>query len=310
MDGTATSIKSKIYTSARGIRLPSTNYWRENLEAYNLNLAIQKALKDVKLYTGKIDGRFGPKTYAALEKWIRNNKVDPSKWSNKRLRVAGEQLLYKLNKINPGLIDGLEGPDLRYAREIWDAKLVTTWRDKADEIATVAEPVKTTIIKPSGIIKPFHNWPLQKDVRKFFGAPGSNQVQLELPFPMVVAWDTKQVVHRFSCHKLVEPAFKRWLQRTLDYYGYEKIKELRIHYYGGCLNVRKMRGSKSWSMHSWGIGLDLDPDRNAFKTPWKKAQFSKPEYKKFIEFAYDEGLINLGIEANRDGMHFQAARLK
>ena len=76
------------------------------------------------------------------------------------------------------------------------------------------------------------------------------------------------------------------------------------------MNVRPIRGGSTWSMHSWGIAVDIDSDRNGLHTSWKDSQMSKPEYKKFVEFWYDEGFINLGKEANFDSMHFQAARLK
>ena len=103
---------------------------------------------------------------------------------------------------------------------------------------------------------------------------------------------------------------ERIWQRTLDYYGMQKIQELGINLFGGCLNVRPIRGGSTWSMHSWGIAVDIDPDRNALHTSWKDSQMSKPEYKKFVEFWYDEGAINLGKEANFDSMHFQFARLR
>ena len=71
-----------------------------------------------------------------------------------------------------------------------------------------------------------------------------------------------------------------------------------------------MRGGSNWSMHSWGIAVDIDPDRNDLHTSWKNAQMSKPEYKKFVQFWYDEGFINLGLEADYDAMHFQGSRLR
>jgi hypothetical protein len=79
--------------------------------------------------------------------------------------------------------------------------------------------------------------------------------------------------------------------------------------FGGCLNVRKMRGGSSWSQHAWGIAVDIDPERNALHTTWKNAQMSKPEYEKFVQFWYDEGAINLGVERDFDPMHFQFSRL-
>jgi hypothetical protein len=70
-----------------------------------------------------------------------------------------------------------------------------------------------------------------------------------------------------------------------------------------------MRGGSSWSMHAWGIAVDIDPERNSLYTTWKNAQMSKPEYEKFVQFWYDEGAINLGKERDFDPMHFQFAKL-
>ena len=162
---------------------------------------------------------------------------------------------------------------------------------------------------PTVTFKPKTNWPRQKDLDSFFGEKGQNQVSCNLPYEMVIAWNTKQKVRSFSCHRLVKEPLERIFTRTLEHYGYEKIKEMRLHYFGGCLNVRRVRGGSSWSTHSWGIAIDLDPDRNQLRWDRKRASFAKPEYKKFWEFVYDEGFISLGIERDYDWMHFQAARL-
>ena len=144
----------------------------------------------------------------------------------------------------------------------------------------------------------------------FYGKVGTNQVNCQVPFPLVIPWEKKTKLTQYQCHKLVKEPMERIWQRTLDYYGMQKIQELGINLFAGCLNVRPIRGGSTWSMHSWGIAVDIDPDRNALHTSWKDSQMSKPEYKKFVEFWYDEGFINLGKEANFDSMHFQAARLR
>lgn len=278
----------------------------------NINFAIQILLKADNHYKGDINGKIDAATIAAIQSLLKSYKIDTKGWSTKRLVVAAEQAVYRSMKIegSKGLeIDGLVGPQTNYARESYSAQLATTWRDRLEDIneartkpttAPTIVPVKTT---------PASNWPRQRDATSFFGKPGSNQVTLKLPYPMRVAWAPKQIVHSWSCHRKVHDPMQRIFQRTLDYYGMEKIRELRLDMWGGTLNVRKMRGGSSWSMHSWGAAVDIDPDRNALKTSWKNAQMSKPAYKKFIEFWYDEGAINLGIERNFDAMHYQFMRL-
>jgi hypothetical protein len=63
----------------------------------------------------------------------------------------------------------------------------------------------------------------------------------------------------------------------------EKIKALQLDDFGGCFNYRKMRGGTQLSLHSWGVAIDLDPDRNLLKETSKTARFARPEYKQFID---------------------------
>ena len=173
--------------------------------------------------------------------------------------------------------------------------------------AVVSAPVAA---QPSVIIKPVTHplWPKQSECTNFYGQVGTNQVQCKLPFPMRIDWDRKSIVRSYSCHAKVQEYMERVWQRTFDFYGYDKIKELGLDLFGGCLNVRQIRGGSGYSMHSWGIAVDVDPSRNELKTTWKNSQMSKPPYKQFVQFWYDEGAINLGKEKDMDPMHFQFAR--
>jgi len=70
-----------------------------------------------------------------------------------------------------------------------------------------------------------------------------------------------------------------------------------------------MRGGSSWSMHSWGTAVDLDPDRNRLRWNSSKAFLARSEYKPFWEIVESEGWTSLGRERNFDWMHFQSAHL-
>ena len=126
-----------------------------------------------------------------------------------------------------------------------------------------------------------------------------------LPYPMRLAWDTETKVTRMSCHKAVKTNFLNVFHDLLDHYGYEKIVELGIDLFGGCFNFRKMRGGSDWSRHSWGVAIDLDPERNLLKESHKTARFAKPEYKPMIEIFYKHGFVSLGVEKDYDWMHFE-----
>lgn len=130
-------------------------------------------------------------------------------------------------------------------------------------------------------------------------------IVITLPYPMRLAWDHKTKVSKMSCHHLVADKFLAVFNDLLAHYGYEKIQELGIDLYGGCFNFRKMRGGSDWSRHSWGIAIDLDPERNQLKETGLTARFAKPEYKPMIDIFYKHGFVGLGKEKNYDWMHFE-----
>lgn len=130
-------------------------------------------------------------------------------------------------------------------------------------------------------------------------------VTLELPYPMRLAWDLDTKVSKMRVHKLVKDNFKRVFDDLLAHYGYEKLVELGIDLFGGCFAYRKMRGGSSWSKHSWGIAIDLDPVRNQLHETSRTARFARPEYKPMIDIFYKHGFIGLGPERDFDWMHWE-----
>jgi len=156
-----------------------------------------------------------------------------------------------------------------------------------------------------------NNWPNQdyNSMNEFFGPIGQNQEKLELPYPLVLAWDTSSIVKKATCNVKVHKSLYSIFENTLKTYGLKEIKKLRLDNFGGCLNVRKMRFGSSWSIHSWGAAIDLDPDKNQLKWGKDKATFAKKEYEPFWKIVEAEGWISLGRKKNYDWMHFQAALL-
>ena len=165
-----------------------------------------------------------------------------------------------------------------------------------------------------GIRQPEHSWPSQEEVRSgksVFGRAGdeSNMTSIKLPYIMRLAWETNTTVSTMRCHKLVAEPLVRIFQATLDHYGMEKIRELGLDLYGGCINNRSIIGGKATSMHAWGIAVDMDPDRNGLNIPAPKAVLSGPEYAAFWRFVEAEGAVSLGRSRDYDWMHFQFATL-
>lgn len=130
-------------------------------------------------------------------------------------------------------------------------------------------------------------------------------VTIDLPYPMRLAWDKSKTVSKMRCHKLVDEKFIAIFKDILAEYGLPKIQELGIDLFGGCFNFRQMRGGSDYSRHSWGVAIDLDPERNQLKETSKTARFARPEYKPMIDIFYKHGFVSLGKEKNYDWMHFE-----
>jgi len=129
--------------------------------------------------------------------------------------------------------------------------------------------------------------------------------KLILPYPMVLSWDKGTKINSLRCHKLVSGNLKNVFDDLLKEYGLANIQQLGIDLYGGCFAFRKMRGGTDWSRHSWGIAIDLDPERNQLKESKATARFARPEYKPMIDIFYKHGFLSLGVEKDYDWMHFE-----
>lgn len=284
-------------------------------------LDVQSRLAAARLYDGKVDGDIGDLTKAAIKAFLLQQGVDGfDMWSPGRRLVAAQQLICRIDGIETGRIDGLAGAQTKYAIQVWDARqanggkpaaAVEAWRD--DAAAPQAVPSRPLpAITSSQVAAPATRpvWPTQSAMDAFYGPKGTNQVSLVLPYTMRIAWDLSSQVAWISCHKRVRENLERIFARTIDHYGLEQIQKLRLDLFGGCLNVRKMRGSSTaWSIHSWGCAVDIDPDHNQLKFHRAQASLDNPEYDSFWSFVYDEGAIGLGRERDYDWMHFQFARL-
>ncbi len=256
---------------------------------------IQAQLNARGLNAGAEDGVLGAKTLSALAKV----EAIPKKWSKRRKAVAFIQLLAKERDVEVGAIDGYWGPQTDFAFDcllqiIDEGKEPALWRP---EDLSDANP---------------NDWPKQApedNIFDFFGEVGKNQVRIELPYPHKIAWKTTSIINSFFCHEKVHDSLQRVLSRVLDIYGLEEIKRLRLDYWGGCLNVRRMRGGKKYSTHSWGVAIDYDPARNRLKWGRDRAAFARPEYDNWWRIWADEGWVSLGRTRNFDWMHVQAVKI-
>lgn len=155
-------------------------------------------------------------------------------------------------------------------------------------------------------------WPRQKDVEEFYGPPAGTQAtagSVKLPVAMRIAWNTNQTIKAFPCHSKVVVPMTTIFEETVKHYGEKEWRELGLDLFGGCYNPRKMRGGNSWSMHAWGIAVDIDPIRNQLNMGRDVAELAKPVYDPFWNIVEGQGALSLGRARNFDWMHFQFARL-
>lgn len=135
-----------------------------------------------------------------------------------------------------------------------------------------------------------------QDALKKYGEPSEKN-------PCMTLWDVPTeleigvIPKRIYCNKdLVKPLEQAF--RNLIRTGH--VKELKT--WDGCFNIRKMRGLKSMSLHSWGIAVDVNAFENGLgATPKLSAGFVKC----FTDAGFHWG----GTWTRKDGMHFQLAKI-
>lgn len=176
-----------------------------------------------------------------------------------------------------------------------------------EALRSTSVEVEDPPVRDGATVQPI--WPRQPDVPAVFGAVGTNQVQIEVPFDMWLAWSKTTRVRKMTLHSRVAPSALRVLQAVGELYSAQERKTIGIDLFGGSLNVRRMRGGTAWSMHSWGIAIDFDPERNQLKWGRDKARLAQPDAELFWRQWEDEGWVSLGRARNFDWQHIQAARL-
>lgn len=249
----------------------------------------QIALKKAGYYTGPIDGKIGPKSQAAIRAILGQSDYSPA-----RQLVAAVQVIMKAAGENVGEIDGLYGPMTERALESFIG--ANAWRPD-DE----AEAVPPRATSPN-------IWPRKRDAMSFFGRPGTGQTKITLPFKMRLAWNKSQIVSKITLHKKVAPSAEIAFQEIFSHYGKDGIRELGLDLFGGSLNVRKIRGGRTWSTHAWGCAIDFDPERNGLRTKAPHARLSHSDAVPFWEAWERQGWVSLGRTRNYDWMHIQAMR--
>jgi peptidoglycan hydrolase-like protein with peptidoglycan-binding domain len=224
-----------------------------------------------------------------------------------------------------GQIDGIVGPTTQKAIRAFEARHDLPINGTADsrvvralkarvvaspsEMADIPDRDAPEVVIALPAVKTRNLWPRQNSVPSYYGTKGKNQTSIEVPFDMFLAWDKSDRVRRITLHKKVAASAARVFQTIAATYSVQERRDIGINLFGGSLNVRKMRGGSAWSMHSWGIAIDFDPERNQLKWGAPKARLSRPDAIAFWQAWEAEGWLSLGRAKNYDWMHVQAARL-
>lgn len=115
--------------------------------------------------------------------------------------------------------------------------------------------------------------------------------------PETIAKSIPTLPSRIYCNKdlvaKLEQAFLNIVERGLS---------SQVKTWDGCFNIRNKRGGKTWSLHSWGIAIDINAAWNGWR---KEPQMSKELVACFIDAGFHWG----GTWKNKDGMHFQIMEL-
>lgn len=134
----------------------------------------------------------------------------------------------------------------------------------------------------------------------------ANLTRITVPYPLTLSWDLSKQVTRVMCHKKVADSMLRIFTNILSHYGsIDEVKKARMHLFGGCYNFRAIKGSSRLSTHSWGAGIDIDPEKNPLGRKYDPSRGMMPEA--VIKLFEAEGWAWGGRWTKRpDCMHFQA----
>jgi hypothetical protein len=135
-----------------------------------------------------------------------------------------------------------------------------------------------------------------QDCLKKYGMPSPGAKYLVLFVPPTTVPSTA-IPRRIYCSKdLVIP-----LQKAItNLVNRGFIEELKT--WDGCFNVRQQRGGSSWSLHSWGIAVDVNAQ-------WNRMGAAPTLSDGFVQCFTDAGFDWGGTWKRPDGMHFQLSKI-
>jgi hypothetical protein len=144
-------------------------------------------------------------------------------------------------------------------------------------------------------------WPKsdQKSLTAFYGAPGDESRHVRINVTGLGVKYGGKTVNVILCHQKVADSLLRIITNL------SRTHPEILAQYAGVYNNRPMRGGSLPSLHARAAAIDLDPDRNAFKSSWPVAAHMPLEV---MEAFAREGWLAAGAFWNYDAMHMQATQ--
>lgn len=128
-----------------------------------------------------------------------------------------------------------------------------------------------------------------------FGDPAkeSSLVLWDVPPPLEIG----VLPNRIYCNRLMIDPLTRAFGNII---GRGLLNEVKT--WDGCFQIRKQRGARSQSIHSWALAIDINAAWNQIGKP---PSISKALVSCFTDAGFDWG----GVWKRPDGMHFQLSKI-
>jgi hypothetical protein len=156
-----------------------------------------------------------------------------------------------------------------------------------------------------------NTWPKQSQCLKLFGNPSrpgwasEHLVPVATPFPMHM---DDLPIHSIQVNKIAAASLSRVLINIWNACGHNvsQVGDCGCDVYSGCWAVRPIRGGRTWSMHSFGLAIDVNAPENGLAEPASRTLFQADSIP-VKAFKQENWVWGGDWKGRRDAMHFQAA---
>lgn len=110
---------------------------------------------------------------------------------------------------------------------------------------------------------------LDSAITEHYGEPGTNIVRVELPYAMRLHWDPTKQVTSLLCNSKVADSLSAIFVAIADRYDEAAREKLRLNRLGTSYAMLRNTVGAGLARHSWGIAIELDPERHAYGKSWR-----------------------------------------